>query len=93
MLLSITDLHIQFEAEGQVTRAVDGVSLSLERGQVLGLVGESGSGKTVTAMSIPRLLPMPPARITQGRVLFDGRNLLDMPLPELRKLRGEKIGV
>ena len=93
MLLEITDLNIQFEAEGQVTRAVDGVSLSLERGQVLGLVGESGSGKTVTAMSIPRLLPMPPARITQGRVLFDGRNLLDMPLPELRKLRGEKIGV
>ncbi len=93
MLLEITDLHIQFEADGQVTRAVDGVSLTLDRGQVLGLVGESGCGKTVTAMSIPRLLPMPPARITQGRVLFDGRNLLDMPLPELRKLRGEKIGV
>ena len=93
MLLEITDLHIQFEAEGQVTRAVDGVSLGLDRGQVLGLVGESGCGKTATAMSVPRLLPMPPARVTQGRVLFDGRNVFDMPLPDLRKLRGEKIGV
>jgi oligopeptide/dipeptide ABC transporter ATP-binding protein len=93
MLLEITDLHIQFETDGHVTRAVDGVSLTLDRGQVLGLVGESGCGKTVTAMSIPRLLPMPPARITQGRIQFDGRSLLDLPLPELRKLRGEKIGV
>jgi oligopeptide/dipeptide ABC transporter ATP-binding protein len=56
-------------------------------------VGESGCGKSATAMSIPRLLPMPPARIASGRVLFDGRNLLDLPLPELRRLRGEKIGV
>ena len=93
MLLEITDLHIQFESDEQTFRAVEGVSLSLDRGHVLGLVGESGCGKSATAMSIPRLLPMPPARITQGRVLFDGRNLLDMPLPELRKLRGEKIGV
>ena len=93
MLLEITDLHIQFESDEQTVRAVEGVSLSLDRGHVLGLVGESGCGKSATAMSIPRLLPMPPARITQGRVLFDGRNLLDRPLPELRKLRGEKIGV
>jgi oligopeptide/dipeptide ABC transporter ATP-binding protein len=93
MLLEITDLHIQFESEGQTVPAVEGVSLSLDRGQVLGLVGESGCGKTVTAMSIPRLLPMPPARITKGRVLFDGQSLLDMPLPALRAIRGQKIGV
>lgn len=93
MLLEIKDLHIQFEADDQTVRAVEGVSLSLERGQVLGLVGESGCGKSATAMSIPRLLPMPPARITQGCVLFDGRNVLDLPLAELRRLRGEKIGV
>ena len=93
MLLEITNLHVQFESEGRVTRAVEGVSLSLDSGQVLGLVGESGCGKSVTAMSIPRLLPMPPARITQGRVLFEGRNLLELPLPELRKIRGAKIGV
>ncbi len=93
MLLEISDLHIQFEAEGHVTRAVEGVSLGLDRGQVLGLVGESGCGKSATAMSVPRLLPMPPARITQGRALFDGLDLLRLPLPELRKIRGAKIGV
>ncbi len=93
MLLEIQDLQIQFEADGQVTRAVEGVSLSLDRGQVLGLVGESGCGKSATAMSVPRLLPVPPARITGGRITFDGRSLLDMPLPELRALRGAKIGV
>lgn len=93
MLLEITDLHIQFESDGETVPAVDGVSLSLDRGHVLGLVGESGCGKSATAMSIPRLLPMPPARITQGRVLFDGKNLLDMPLPALRAIRGQKIGV
>jgi len=93
MLLEITDLHIQFESDGQVTRAVDGVSLGLDRGQVLGLVGESGCGKSATAMSVPRLLPMPPARITRGRVLFDGRDLLGLPLPELRQIRGAQIGV
>ncbi len=93
MLLSLTDLHIQFETDERVVRAVDGVSLSLDRGQVLGLVGESGCGKSATAMSIPRLLAMPPARITQGCIHFDGRNLVDMPLPELRTLRGARIGV
>jgi len=93
MLLEIKDLHIQFETDGQIVPAVDGVSLDLDRGQVLGLVGESGCGKSATAMSIPRLLPMPPARITRGQALFDGRDLLTLPLPELRALRGAKIGV
>jgi peptide/nickel transport system ATP-binding protein/oligopeptide transport system ATP-binding protein len=93
MLLEITDLHIRFESEGQTVRAVDGVSLRLDRGQVLGLVGESGCGKSATAMSVPRLLPMPPARVTQGSVRFDGQELLTLPLPELRRLRGARIGV
>lgn len=93
MLLEITDLHIQFETEGHTTRAVDGVTLRLDRGEVLGLVGESGCGKTVTAMSVPRLLPMPPARITRGAVRLDGQELTTLPLPELRRLRGARIGV
>ena len=93
MLLEITELHIQFESDGQIIRAVDGVSLALDRGQVLGLVGESGCGKSATAMSVPRLLPMPPASIPKGSVLFDGRDLLSMPLSELRKMRGAKIGM
>lgn len=93
MLLEIKDLCVQFESDGTVTRAVDGVSLKLDRGEVLGVVGESGCGKSATAMSIPRLLPMPPAHITQGSVLFDGLELLTLPLPELRKIRGARIGV
>ena len=93
MLLEIKDLHIHFETDGQTVRAVDGVSLTLDRGEVLGLVGESGCGKTATAMSVPRLLPMPPALIGRGQILFDGRDLLALPLAELRALRGDKIGV
>jgi peptide/nickel transport system ATP-binding protein/oligopeptide transport system ATP-binding protein len=93
MMLEITDLHIQFETDGQTTRAVEGVSFRLGRGEVLGLVGESGCGKSATAMSIPRLLPMPPARVTRGSVRFDGQELLTLPLPELRKIRGARIGV
>ncbi len=93
MLLEIRDLHVEFETDGVVTRAVEGVSLSLERGQVLGLVGESGCGKSATAMSVPRLLPMPPARITRGSIRFDGKELLCMPVGDLRRLRGARIGV
>ncbi len=93
MLLSIQDLHIRFESDGHIVRAVDGVSLELDRGQVLGLVGESGCGKTATALSVPRLLPMPPARITNGAIRLDGEDLLRLQLASLRRLRGAKIGV
>lgn len=96
MLLEIKNLSVEFlsdDAGQSSAHAVDRVSLELDRGQVLGLVGESGCGKSATAMCIPRLLPMPPAKITSGKILFDGRDLLVLPLPELRKLRGEKIGV
>ncbi|MBP5511526.1 MAG: ABC transporter ATP-binding protein [Kiritimatiellae bacterium] len=96
MLLEIQDLSVEFlsdSPDAPPAHAVDGVSLSLDRGQVLGLVGESGCGKSATAMSIARLLPSPPARVTSGRVLFDGRDLLTMPIEELRTFRGDKIGV
>ena len=93
MLLEIKNLNVQFETDGKILPVVEDLSLALERGQVLGLVGESGCGKTVTAMSIPRLLPMPPARITQGNILFDGVDLLKVPIAELRQLRGAKIGM
>lgn len=93
MLLRVENLSIEFVSSGQVTRAVQGVSFSLDRGQVLGLVGESGSGKSATAMTIPRLLPSPPSRVASGTVLFDGEDLLKMPVRDLRAIRGEKIGV
>ena len=91
-LLQITDLRVCFDTDDGVVQAVTGVSLRLERGEVLGLVGESGCGKSATAMSIPRLLPLPTARI-EGKIFLDGLDLLHLPVPELRKIRGRRIGM
>lgn len=74
-------------------RAVDGISFQMQRGEVLGLVGESGCGKTVTALALLRLLPRPPAVIEGGRALFRGQDLLAMPIAELRRIRGGRIGM
>ena len=94
MLLDIQDLDVSFRNdEGEVTRAAMDVSLALDRGEVLGIVGESGSGKSSVSMSIARLLPSPPAFYPKGRILLDGQDTLTMPLPELRAIRGKKIGV
>ena len=94
MLLRIEDLDVSFrDDEGAVTPAARDVSLTLDRGEVLGLVGESGSGKSSVALSVPRLLPSPPAFWPKGRVLFDGTDTLTLPLAELRRLRGKRIGV
>lgn len=93
MLLEVKNLSVEFESDDQLVRAVDDLSFTLERGHVLGLVGESGCGKSASCMSIPRLLPSPPARIPSGRVIFDGHDLLSMPINELRAIRGNKIGV
>ena len=94
MLLEIEDLDVSFRNdEGEVTRAARDVSLSLDRGEVLGIVGESGSGKSSVSMSVARLLPSPPAFYPKGRILLDGVDTLSMPLAELRRLRGKRIGV
>ena len=94
MLLKIEDLDVSFRnEEGETTRAAVDVDLTLDRGEVLGLVGESGSGKSSVAMSVVRLLPSPPAFWPKGRILLDGRDVLKMPLAELRKFRGKKVGV
>jgi peptide/nickel transport system ATP-binding protein len=73
--------------------AIDGVNLEVFAGETLGVVGESGCGKSVTALSVLRLLPEPPARIEAGTVLFEGRDLLRLPLHELRKVRGRRIAM
>ena len=94
MLLEIKDLDVSYRGEeGDVVQAARNVTLSLDRGEVLGVVGESGSGKSSVAMSVPRLLPNPPAFWPKGRILLDGVDTLSMPLNELRKIRGKKIGV
>ena len=94
MLLDIQDLSVSYRGDdGEVTAAACGVSLTLACGEVLGIVGESGSGKSSVALSVPRLLPSPPAFWPSGRILFEGEELLSMPLPALREIRGRRIGV
>jgi ABC-type microcin C transport system duplicated ATPase subunit YejF len=94
MLLEIENLDVSFRSDdGVVTAAAVDVSLSLGRGEVLGIVGESGSGKSSVAMSVPRLLPSPPAFWPKGRILFDGVDLLGLPAADLRRVRGKRIGV
>jgi peptide/nickel transport system ATP-binding protein len=92
-LLHVDNLKTHFHTRDGVVRAVDGVSFDVMPGETLAIVGESGCGKSVTAMSILRLLPMPPARIAGGRIEFDGRNLLDLTEPEMRKVRGNAISM
>jgi oligopeptide/dipeptide ABC transporter ATP-binding protein len=87
-LLEIKGLQVEFGAGPNAARAVDGVSLVLEAGQILCLVGESGSGKSVTALSIAKLVPAPPARYVGGEILLEGRDVLRMSSRELRTIRG-----
>ena len=91
-LLVVEDLHTHFFTRLGVIRAVDGVSFTVERGEVLGIVGESGSGKTVMGFSILGLVD-PPGRIAGGRILFEGVDLTQLPQPQLRSLRGERIAM
>ncbi len=90
-LLEITDLGLEFAGHHGNVRALDGVSLSVERGETVCLVGESGSGKSLTALSIGQLVPTPPARYVSGRILLEGRNVLEMPKKDLRSIRGRVV--
>jgi peptide/nickel transport system ATP-binding protein len=92
-LLQILDLRTVFHTEGGVARAVDGVSFTLGSGETLALVGESGSGKSVTALSIMRLVQVPPGEIVGGEVWFRGRDLLRLPQRAMRGIRGNEIGM
>lgn len=91
-LLTIKNLRTCFHTYEGVLTAVDGIDLEVYRGETLGVVGESGCGKSVTALSILRLLASPPAEI-QGEILFDGKNLLNMSLDEIRQIRGNSISM
>ncbi len=92
-LLKIEDLHTQFFTQEGVVNAVNGVNYEVMPGEILGLVGESGCGKTVSALSILRLIPNPPGKITSGKILFDGDDILKMNEEEIRHIRGNKIGM
>ena len=93
ILLEIQDLQTHFVTDAGTVRAVDGVSLTVRKGETLGVVGESGCGKSVTALSVLRLIPNPPGKIVGGKILLDGRNLLDLREDEMRKVRGASISM
>ena len=91
-LLELKNLTTAFPGEDRLLKAVDNVSFSLQKGEVLCLVGESGCGKSMTALSILQLVP-PPGSIIGGEVLFDGRDLLKMEAEEIRLIRGDRISM
>lgn len=92
-VLEVKDLHVSFTTYGGEVKAVRGVSFDLHKGETLAIVGESGCGKSVTSQSIMRLIPHPPGRITQGSVLFKGKDLTKVSEPEMRKIRGADISM
>ena len=92
-LLEIKNLHTSFVTTDGEFPAVDGLDLTIEAGKTLGLVGESGCGKSVTALSIMRLIPSPPGRISDGEVLYRGQNLLKLRDEEMRRIRGNEISM
>ena len=92
-LLEVRDLRTYFKTEAGIARAVDGVSFDIFKDEVVGIVGESGSGKSVTALSLMRLIPNPPGEIVGGSINFDGKDVLGLSLDDMRKMRGNDIGM
>lgn len=92
-LLDVRGLETEFHTDFGIVRAVDGVDLHIDEGETVGLVGESGCGKSVCALSITRLVPDPPGRIVNGQVIFEGTDLLQLGIREMRHIRGSRIGI
>jgi len=92
-LLSVEDLKIYFRSDNGMARAVNGISYEVKPAETVAIVGESGCGKTVSALSLLGLVPCPPGEIAGGRILFDGRNLLDCGEQEFRQIRGKRIAM
>src|SRR5206468_1841955 len=93
MLLSVQDLVVRFRTEDGTVHAVNGVSFDLDTSETLGIVGESGCGKSATSLAITGLLPRGQASIPGGRILFDGIDVVDLPAPRMRELRGREIAI
>jgi len=92
-MLSVQDLKVYFIGNERVSRALDGVSYEIRKGETVCLVGESGCGKTVSALAILGIIPQPPGMIMGGKVLFNGQNLLDLSEEEMQKIRGNHIAM
>ena len=93
LLLDIKDLSIIYSTEDGVVRALNKANLQLHKGESLGLVGETGAGKTTLARGIMRLIPNPPGKITNGEIIYEGKDLLKLKDKEMRQLRGRKISM
>jgi peptide/nickel transport system ATP-binding protein len=92
-LLEVKNLKTYFFTDEGTVRAVDGVDLHIDKSETLGVVGESGCGKSVTALSVMKLIPQPPGKIVEGHILYEGKNLVDLPAGQMRKIRGKEISM
>ena len=92
-LIEVKNLSIEFQTEEKIVKAVQNVSFNIPKGKTVGLVGESGSGKSVTALSIMRLIPEPPGRISGGEIFLDKEDILKLPENRVRKIRGNRISM
>ncbi len=93
VLLSVRNLTVEYTSEGEVIHAVNNVSFDLEKGKTIGLVGETGAGKTSIARAILRILPEPPARVPNGEIFFEGKDLLKVREEDMQKIRGKEISM
>ncbi|MBS4171858.1 ABC transporter ATP-binding protein [Bacillus sp. FJAT-49736] len=92
-ILEVENLHVSFHTQNGVVNAVRGVDFTLNKGETLAIVGESGSGKSVTAKAIMRLLPKQNARITSGKINYENKNLIEMPIKKVQQIRGSEISM
>src|ERR1041384_2527455 len=92
-LLDIRGLKTHFRTDDGMVRAVDGVDITLDAGETLGVVGESGCGKTVTALWVPQLGAMPPGKIGEGQILYQGRDIVPLDADGMREIRAKEIAI
>ncbi len=91
--LNIENLHIHYITQDGTVKAVNGIDLEINRGETLGLVGETGAGKTTTALGILRLIPDPPGKVMEGKIHFEGKDILNISEEDMRKIRGNKVSM
>jgi len=92
-ILQIKNLKLSFNTDNGILKALNGINLTIQEGDILGLIGESGSGKTVVALSIMGLISIPPAQINDGQIIFKGKDLLSLKKKEMTNLRGNEISI